>query len=293
MKILLIGKDGQVGWELVRTLAPLGEVVAAARQELDLADPNAIAAWVRRVEPDVIVNAAAYTDVDGAERELQTARAINGRAPGILAAEADRLGSALIHYSTDFVFNGDKREPYRETDPTGPICAYGRTKLEGESAVTAAGEAGLIFRTAWVYSLRRPSFVTKVLEWARRSPELRIVTDQTGSPTWCRALAEATAGVIAMAGSDPAGYLRERRGIYHVACAGAADRAEWAREILKNDPHPEEQLAREVTPALTSQFPTPAKRPAYSVLDCGKFADTFGIRLPRWEEALRLAMETG
>jgi dTDP-4-dehydrorhamnose reductase len=293
MRILLIGKDGQVGWELNRALATLGEVVAVARPEIDLANADNTAGWVRRVEPDVIVNAAAYTDVDGAERETQTARTVNAKAPGILAAEAERLGSALIHYSTDFVFDGEKREPYRETDPTRPLCAYGRTKLEGEQAVAEAGEAGLVLRTTWVYSLRRPSFVTKVLEWARRLPELRIVTDQTGSPTWCRALAEATAQMIATGGADAAGYLRERHGIYHVACGGAASRAEWARSILKYDPHPEEHFAREVIPALTSEFPAPAKRPAYSVLDCGKFADAFGIRLPHWEQTLQLAMETG
>ncbi|HUF39917.1 MAG TPA: dTDP-4-dehydrorhamnose reductase [Anaerolineales bacterium] len=293
MKILIIGKNGQLGWELERSLAVLGEVVAVARPEIDLSNPESTAGWVRRVEPDVVVNAAAYTDVDGAERETGAARAVNARAPGVLAAETERLGSALIHYSTDFVFDGEKREPYRETDPTRPLGVYGRTKLEGEQAVAAAGGAGLIFRTAWVYSLRRPSFVTRVLEWARRSPELRIVTDQTGSPTWCRTLAQATARVIAMGGPDPAGFLRERHGLYHVACDGAASRAEWARAILRGDPHPEEQLAKVVIPALTSDFPSPAMRPAYSVLDCTKFADVFGFRLPPWEEALGLAMEAG
>lgn len=293
MKILLIGRKGQVGWELERALAPLGEIIAAGRPEIDLVQPENISAWVRRVEPDVIVNAAAYNDVDGAESDQQTARAVNARAPGVLAAEAERLGSALIHYSTDFVFDGEKREPYRENDPTGPLSAYGRSKLEGEWAVTSAGDSGLIFRTAWVYSLRRPSFVTKVLEWSRSFPELRIVTDQTGSPTWCRALAEATAHVIAMGGADPAGFLRERRGIYHVTCGGAANRAEWARHILAHDPQPHEQQAREVVPALSADFPTPARRPVYSVLDCGKFEAVFGLRLPDWDAALKLAMAAG
>jgi len=293
IKILLIGCNGQVGWELVRTLAPLGEVVAVARPEIDLANADSTAGWVRRTEPDVIVNAGAYTDVDGAESDPNTARTVNARAPGILATEAERLGSALIHFSTDFVFDGEKNNPYRETDPPRPLGVYGRTKLEGELAVAEAGDSGVVLRTAWVYSLRRPSFVTKVLEWSRKSQDLRIVADQTGSPTWCRMLAEATARIIAMGGDDPAGFLRERRGIYHLACTGAASRLEWARAILEYDPHPEEQQAREIRPAMTSDFPAPAIRPIYSVLDCTKFADAFGFRLPPWEEALRLAMEAG
>jgi dTDP-4-dehydrorhamnose reductase len=144
-----------------------------------------------------------------------------------------------------------------------------------------------------VYSLRRPSFVTKVLEWSRKTPDLRIVADQTGSPTWCRMLAEATAQIIGMGGGDPAGFLRERRGVYHLACEGAATRLDWARTILEFDPHPEERQANEIRPALTSDFPAPAKRPSYSVLDSTKFSDTFGFRLPPWEDALRLAMEAG
>lgn len=293
MKILLIGHYGQVGWELARTLALLGEVIAVSRPDIDLTSEDSTAGWVRRVEPELVVNAAAYTDVDGAEQDPNTARAVNARAPGVLAAEVERLGSAMIHYSTDFVFDGDQRQPYRETDPTGPLGTYGRTKLEGEQAVTEAGEVGLILRTAWVYSLRKPSFVTRVLEWSRKSPDLRIVADQTGSPTWCRMLAEATARIISMGGDDPAGFLRERHGTYHLACEGAATRLDWARAILQYDPHPEEQQARDIQPVLTSDFPSPARRPAYSVLDCTKFADSFGFRLPPWEDALRLAMEMG
>lgn len=293
MKILLIGRHGQVGWELERTLALLGDVVAVARPEIDLTDADSTAGWVRREEPDLVVNAAAYTDVDGAESDTNTARAVNAQAPGILAAETDRLGSALIHFSTDFVFDGEQRQPYREADPTRPLGAYGRTKLEGETAVMEAGESGVILRTAWVYSLRRPSFVTRVLEWSRRSPDLRIVADQTGSPTWCRMLAEATGQIVAQGVADPAGFLRERRGIYHLACEGQATRLDWARAVLQYDPHPDEQQAREIRPALTSDFPAPAVRPSYSVLDSTKFADTFGFRLPPWEDALRLAMEAG
>jgi dTDP-4-dehydrorhamnose reductase len=167
MKILLIGRNGQVGWELERTLALLGEVVAVAQPEIDLTDADSTAGWVRREEPDVVVNAGAYTDVDRAEADTNTARAVNARAPEILAAETERLGSALVHFSTDFVFDGEQRHPYRESDPPRPLGAYGRTKLEGENAVMEAGDSGVVLRTAWVYSLRRPSFVTKVLEWSR------------------------------------------------------------------------------------------------------------------------------
>lgn len=293
MKILLVGNTGQVGWELERALAPLGAVTAIDYPAIDLTDPDSTAGWVRRVRPDAVVNAAAYTAVDRAETELEIAQAINATAPGILAAEAQALGAAFIHYSTDFVFDGAASRPYVESDPVRPINAYGQTKLDGEIAVEAVGGAAITLRTAWVYSTRRPSFVTKVLEWARKFPELRMVTDQTGSPTWCRMLAETTAQVLAMAGRNPGPWLQERRGIYHLAGDGGASRLEWAEAILRHDPHPEEHTARSVVPALSAEFPTPAARPVYSVLDCSRFEHTFGLRLPPWEEALRLAMEAG
>ncbi|GAB4578733.1 MAG: dTDP-4-dehydrorhamnose reductase [Anaerolineales bacterium] len=293
MKILLIGNTGQVGWELQRTLAPLGSLTAIDYPDINLTDMDNTRAWVRRVQPNVIVNAAAYTAVDKAESDLATAHAINATAAGVLAEEAKTLGAAMIHYSTDFVFDGNKTTPYVETDPTNPLGAYGQTKRDGEIAVEQVGGASITLRTAWVYSTRRPSFVTKTLEWARKFPELRIVTDQIGCPTWCRLLAEATALVIAMGGKHLTPWLTERRGIYHLAGDGGCSRYEWAQAILKYDPHPELQTAKALLPALTADFPTPAARPAYSTLNCDKFADTFGLRFPPWEEGLKMAMEEG
>jgi dTDP-4-dehydrorhamnose reductase len=296
MNILLIGNTGQVGWELQRTLAPLGKITAIDYPDINLVDIANTRAWVRRVQPDVIVNAAAYTAVDKAETDLTTAHAINATAPGVLAEEAKTLGAALIHYSTDFVFDGKKTTPYVETDPMNPLGAYGKTKLDGEIAVEQVGGASITLRTAWVYSTRRPSFVTKTLEWARKFPDLRIVTDQVGCPTWCRMLAEVTALVIAMGGPNRSSsnftpWLAERRGIYHLAGEGGCSRYEWAQAILKYDPQPELQTAKIIHPALTADFPTPAARPAYSILNCDKFANTFGLRPLPWEQALRLALE--
>lgn len=291
MRILLIGKTGQLGWELRRTLAPLGEVVAVDYPEINLADEKNVRDWVRRTQPQVIVNAAAYTAVDKAESEPELAMAINGTAPGVLAEEARSLGAALLHYSTDYVFDGTKGETYIETDTPNPLSVYGLSKLAGDQNVEQVGGAYLIFRTAWVYSLRQGGFVQKVLGWARQNETLRIVSDQVGSPTWARMLAEVTAQVLAMGGADIPGWVAERRGLYHLGGEGAVSRLDWAKAILKYDPRPEEQVVREVLPALSSEFPTPATRPLHSPVNCDLFADTFGLRLPEWDESLKLAME--
>jgi len=293
MKILLIGNTGQVGWELQRTLAPFGSVTAIDYPDINLVDMDNTRSWVWRVQPKVIVNAAAYTAVDKAESDYATAHAINATAPGVLAEEVKKLDAALIHYSTDFVFDGQKITPYVETDSANPLGVYGKTKLDGDIAVEQAGAASITLRTAWVYSTRRPSFVTKTIEWARKFPELRIVTDQVGSPTWCRMLAEVTALVIAMGGKHLVPWLAERRGIYNLAGDGGCSRYEWAQAILKYDPQPDLRTAKALHPAKSADFPTPAARPAYSVLNCDKFADAFGLRLPPWEEALKLAMAEG
>lgn len=292
MRLLLLGKIGQLGWELRRALAPLGEVVALDYPEIDLAQGESLRRVVREARPEVIVNATAYTAVDRAESEVEMAMAINAAAPRVMAEEALRLGAGLIHYSTDYVFDGALGRPYRESDPPNPLGIYGKSKLAGEQAIQEVGGAFLILRTSWVYSLRRESFVTRVLEWARRQEVLRVVDDQVGSPTWCRMLAEASAQLLARAGERPAGWLRERRGIYHLAGSGTASRYEWARAILEGDPRREEQAVRQLQPALTREFPTPAQRPLFTALDCERFADTFALRLPPWQEALRLAMET-
>jgi dTDP-4-dehydrorhamnose reductase len=279
-----------VGWELQRTLAPFGALYAFDSAELDLRDLARLREVVRSLKPDAIVNAGAYTAVDKAESEPEIARAVNGAAPGVLAEEAARIGAALIHFSTDYVFDGRKGTPYIETDSPNPLGAYGESKLAGERAVLEAGGKFLIFRTSWVYSLRRESFVTKVLEWARRNETLRIVADQTAGPTWCRTLAETLARIFGEAGDDVPNWIGDRSGLYHLAAEGYASRYEWAEAILRYDPRREEQVVRQVLPAASSDFPTPAERPAFSALDCGLVDRTFRIPRPGWEEALKSAM---
>ncbi len=288
MKILLLGKNGQLGWELQRTLAPLGPLTAIDYAELDLQDLHALRRTLSELRPELIVNAAAYTNVDKAESEAEKAHAINATVPGILAEEAAKLKAALIHYSTDYVFDGTKGSTYTEVDEPNPLSAYGKSKLAGEQAIQAVSGVFLILRTAWVYSLRGDSFVNKVRQWSRKHETLRIVDDQISNPTWARMLAEVTAQVVAR-GDD---YLREQSGLYHLAGGGYASRFEWAQEILSLDPKSQDEGTRQITPASTVDFPTPAQRPLFSALNCEKSESTFGLGLPGWREALRLAMET-
>lgn len=292
MRILLLGKYGQLGWELHRTLLPLGEVFALDYPEIDLTQPESIRSNIRDIHPDVLINATAYTAVDKAESEPEIAMAVNGTAPGVLAEEAARLGAVLIHYSTDYVFDGNKGSPYLEEDEPNPINVYGQSKLGGERAIMGMGGAFLILRTSWVYSLRRDSFVTKVMEWARHQTKLRIVEDQVSNPTWSRMLAEISAQLLAQGGREIKEWISDRQGVYHLAGSGIANRLEWAQEIIKLDPRADEQVYREIEPALTSEFPTAAQRPLYSALECSRFTGTFGLQLPNWERALQLAMET-
>lgn len=285
-RILLIGKNGQLGWELQRTLATLGEVYAYDFPEIDLSKPENLRELIRGIAPHLIVNAAAYTNVDKAETEPDLARAVNAAAPGVMAEEARRINAALIHYSTDYVFDGTKGSAYIETDIPDPLNVYGATKLEGERAVQAVGGAFLIFRTSWVYSLRQGGFVTKVLQWARQQESLRIVDDQVGSPTWARMLAEATAQVIAQGRGQPVEYMREKAGLYHLAGGGAASRYEWAKAILELDPRKEEQVVMELLPAKSSEFPTPAKRPAHTGLNCDVVQELFHLYFENWKRQL-------
>lgn len=292
MKLLLFGKNGQVGWELQRTLASFGEVYAAGREEFDLQNLSALDAFIRAQRPQVIVNASAYTAVDRAERERELAFAVNAHAPRVMAEAAHSLKAVLIHYSTDYVFDGELGRPYVERDAPNPLNVYGYSKLAGEQAIQQAGGAYLILRTAWVYSLRGDSFVRKVLQWSRSQAALKIVSDQVSNPTWARSLAEITGSILAGIKGELFDYVMERAGIYHLAGGGYASRLEWARKILELDPQKEAQTARELLPASTSDFPTPARRPLFSALNCSRFERAFHLSLPDWKESLRSAMKS-
>lgn len=283
-RILLTGIGGQVGWELQRTLQPLGEVVACDRQRLDLADPDRLRAAVREIQPALIVNPAAYTAVDKAESEPELAQTINDTAPGILAEEAKRLDALLIHYSTDYVFDGAKTTPYVEGDPTAPLGAYGRSKLAGEEAIRASGCRHLIFRTCWVYGARGHNFLRTMLRLARERDELRVVDDQHGAPTWSRMIAETTALALAR--------HTGQQGIYHLAAADVTTWHGFATAIIA------EASARgmldRATPVrriTSADFPTPARRPANSRLDCSRLHADFGLQPPDWQTQLRLCLD--
>lgn len=285
-RFLLLGKHGQLGWELQRCLQPLGEVQALDYPEIDLAEPEQLRTVIRAAAPDVIVNATAYTAVDRAESEPGLAFAVNADSPKIMAEEAKKAGAVLVHFSTDYVFDGRKGAPYVETDLPNPINVYGESKLAGERAIQAAGGNALIFRTAWVYSLRGEGFVTKALQWARQNESVRIVDDQVSNPTWARMLAQITALLLGR-GAD---YLAERGGLYHLAGGGYASRYEWAEEIYKRDPHPAGRIMRHLERAASAEFSTPAERPLFSALACGKFEETFHLRIPPWQADLELAL---
>lgn len=293
MRILLLGNTGQLGWELERTLAPLGDLNACDYPVVDLSTPQSFEQVFKECQPDLLVNAAAYTAVDRAESEPDLADTINTKAPQWMAEEALKHKAAFIHYSTDYVFDGHKGAPYRESDLPAPLSVYGRTKLAGEQAIQQVGGAYLILRTSWVYSLRRESFITKVLSWARAQSTLKLVTDQVSGPTWARMLAEATSELITLGRSDPFAWFYDHHGLYHLAGSGYCSRFEWAQQILQLDPHKEQQVVRQFLPAETSDFPTPAQRPLFSALNCDHFYDTFQIQLPDWKLALKLAMEDG
>lgn len=284
-RIMLTGQDGQVGWELQRTLASLGEVVALDRRQLDLANPVQIRERVREIRPDLIVNAAAYTAVDKAEEEPELAMVVNGTAPGILAEEARRVGAAIIHYSTDYVFDGKKTSPYTENDTPSPLNVYGRSKLAGEQALQAVGVRHLILRTSWVYGTRGKNFLLTILRLAREGEVLKIVDDQSGAPTWSRTIAEATNKILA-SGAWPA-YAG---GTYHLTASGSTTWYGFAKAILALDPKPSEQVCKRLIPIPTAEYPTPARRPAYSVLSGDKLKDVYGIVLPDWKQGLTQAV---
>ncbi len=288
-KILLLGKNGQLGWELQRALAPLGELIALDRQgtpELcgDLAQPEALAATVRQLAPQVIVNAAAYTAVDRAESEAPLAQQINGEAPGVLAREAARLGAWLVHYSTDYVFDGRGQQPWREDAPTAPLSVYGQTKRAGELAITASGARALTLRTSWVYAARGHNFARTMLRLARERNVLKVIDDQIGAPTGAELIADITAQLIPQLLHRP--DSTRLAGTYHLAAGGETSWWGYARFVLQQAQ--EAGLALQAGPEqvvamATADWPTPARRPLNSRLDTRKLQDTFGLYLPHWQ----------
>jgi dTDP-4-dehydrorhamnose reductase len=290
MKILLLGKNGQVGWELQRSLAPLGQVLALDRHSTDfcgdLSHPERLAQTVRDWRPDVIVNAAAHTAVDKAESEPDLARCLNATAPTALAQAAAAIGAWLVHYSTDYVFNGQGVQPWREGDATDPLSVYGQTKLEGEQAIAASGCKHLIFRTSWVYAARGGNFAKTMLRLAGERERLTVIDDQHGAPTGADLIADVTAHALVHAMIDPAAGLS---GIYHLVAAGETSWHGYASHVIAQARQIQPVLALKVTdiaPVPTSAFPTPAKRPLNSRLSTHKLQQAFGMVLPPWQQGV-------
>lgn len=287
--ILLIGKTGQVGFELERALAPLGRLIAPNRTELDLTRADSIRQAVKAARPDIIVNAGGFTIVDAAESDPDLAMQLNGVAPGILAESAAETGSLLIHYSTTFVFNGTKSTTYTEEDEPNPVNAYGRSKLAGERAVMAAGAKSLILRASWVYSDRRTNFVLAMLKLARAKPTLNVVNDQIGAPTWARDYADATAALL-----EKPSRLREAPGIYHLSAQSYCSRLEWAQRVINGAKKASGVTTgwAELQPTTTALYPHPAPRPLNTATNNQKIARTFGMIMPPWEERVDAFMPT-
>lgn len=292
VKILLTGVTGQVGRELKRALAPLGNLVALNRKDMDLSNPGQIREVIRQVKPNLIINAAAYTAVDKAEEEIELAKAINQTAPGIIAEEAEKIGAPLIHYSTDYVFDGQNGgSPYTEEDLPHPMSVYGKTKLEGERAIRKTGAPHLIFRTSWVYGTRGENFLLTIQRLAREKDVLRIVDDHFGAPTWCASIAESALGILQklFVGENEVDISQFEKisGVYHLSCQGKTSWYGFARAILEktltiNVP--------KVVPIPAIHYPAPAPRPENSLLSNAKVNKVFGIVMPHWEEALSLCL---
>ena len=292
-EILILGKQGQIAWELQVTLAALGNITVLGSQQLDLANPDEIRAKIRSIQPDIIVNAAAYTAVDKAETEPELCTSINATAPGILAELAQASQALLVHYSTDYVFDGTKTSPYLETDLTNPLGVYGASKLAGEQAIIQVDCPHLIFRTTWVYGNRGKNFLLTILRLAAERSELKIVADQVGAPTWSRSIAAATSQIIAQCHRDSRSeQLSQRssiRGLYNLSAAGQTSWHGFASQIVSQyrSQYPDRPLAiQNILPIPSSDYPTPAQRPANSVLDNSKILADFGVQLPDWNLSL-------
>ncbi len=288
MKMLVTGAQGQIGWELQRTLAPLGELIAIDRSELDLGDADSVRRTIRDAKPNLIVNAAAYTAVDRAESERELAHRINAVTPGIIAEEAKRIDAALIHYSTDYVFDGEKAGPYLESDTPRPLNVYGASKLAGERAIQESGARHLILRTSWVYGARGSNFLSTIVRLAKERDTLSVVDDQVGAPSWSRMIAQATALLVAR--GLPSEYTH---GVCNLTAGGHTSWYGFARAILEVQPaHAEQRLhASKLAPIPAAQYPTPARRPRNSVLSHARLERDFGLQMPDWQRGLRLCVE--
>ncbi len=284
MKILLTGSTGQVGYELARSLQGLGEVVAVDRDRMDLSNLDQVREVIQAVRPGLIVNPAAYTAVDKAESEPELAHRINAEAPAVMAAEAKALGAALVHYSTDYVFNGTGSGPYRETDATGPINVYGKTKLAGEQAIVASGVDHLIFRTSWVYGMRGKNFLLTMMRLAKERDELRIVNDQQGAPTWSRTISDTTALILSQARTGGPAWWEQHRGTYHLCNQGSTTWFGFTQAILEAA-----KIDCTLLPITSAEYPTPAARPLNSMMNCNKLMANFCL-LPDWKAALHLCL---
>ncbi|MGC2111865.1 MAG: dTDP-4-dehydrorhamnose reductase [Candidatus Korobacteraceae bacterium] len=302
LRILITGANGQVGWHLQRTLGPLGQVTALTREQLDLSDLDMVTRVIRELQPDILVNAAAYTAVDKAESEPELARTVNADAPARMARELARSRCLLVHYSTDYVFNGEKSGPYEEQDPTAPLSVYGRTKLDGEQLIAESGCPYIVLRTSWVYDIRGKNFLKTVLRLAGEREALRMVDDQRGAPTWARSIAEATAVILVRSLEQKQRNARWSSGVFHLTAAGETSWAGLAQAILEeydslrmSVPNPAELgpelRANRIVPIKTEEYPTPARRPRNSVLSNALLKAQFGIELPHWRAQLRLAIE--
>lgn len=290
--ILITGKNGQVGWELQRTLLPLGKIFAFDRQEMDLTNNDSIRQYVLQIKPDVIVNAAAYTAVDKAEEEHELAMQINGIATGVLAEEAKKQGALLIHYSTDYVFDGSKQTPYTETDEPKPINFYGTSKWAGEQAIQAINAEHLILRTSWVYGSRGNNFLLTMLKLMQEKEHLRVIADQKGTPTWARVIAETTAQIV-----KQSLFERQQRkfqsGIYNITSSGETTWHGFATKIkdIAKQKKTDDLKIINIAPISTTEYPTPAKRPSNSCLTVAKLQQKYNVTMPSWDKALELCME--
>jgi dTDP-4-dehydrorhamnose reductase len=284
VKILLTGSTGQVGYELARSLQGVGQVVAVDRNVMDLSDLDQVRDVIRREKPGLIVNPAAYTAVDKAESEPELAYRINAEAPGLMAQEARLLGAAMVHYSTDYVFDGSQPAPRVEDDATGPLNVYGASKLAGEHAIAAAGIPHLIFRTSWVYGMRGKNFLLTMLRLARERNELKVVADQHGAPTWSRTIADVSAQVLSQAHAGGREWWVQNSGVYHLSAQGQTTWFEFTQAIVEAA-----GLECRVLPIATADYPTPARRPQYSVMSSERLTTRF-CHLPEWKEALRLCL---